>query len=216
MKKLGAFFLTFLLGLQTAFASPELPMISDLDSTEWLTVGMTDGISLYQAGNPDSPSPTAPEGLEEFYRWMEKDSDPMQTLYLAAPKGRVLASVSRTPMPNPLSAVELLSLWPRIAANLEKTAMFVDTQPDCAGVITWNDREWLAIETLLVLDGEDMISVELFGYANCDKGVMVEIWLACPSETNYLYEESILPELEEDISAMANWLNSLQVPIPQQ
>ena len=114
-----------------------------------------------------------------------------------------------------MSARELQDLWPAITQNLINYTWFVYDNGNNAQIIHWLDRQWLHLTTAVMLDGENMVSIDLECYANCDDGMMVEVWLACPSETSYLYEEASLSELYADLQVMEDWLNSLQIPAPK-
>ena len=175
--------------------------------TAWLEFDLTEGMQCYQSNSTDTPVP--PVGMEEVYRWMTMDGATDESLLLTLPAGRGLINISRTAISMPMTAQELCAIWPSIADSMEQQSLYVHKDPACASVTRWKDRDWMHIQTTMVLDGVQMLSVDLTGYSLCDNGMLLEIWLAFPAATAYLYDETASAERLSDLEAAESWLESL-------
>ena len=167
------------------------------------------GLQIYQ--QTDTARPLPPKGLEELYRWMEMTTDIGDTHFLSMPNGRVLAMIRQTATGSAMTAQGLCELWPELAKELSRTAAYFYTDSACADVIQWKGHEWMNAHTYLVLDGNTMLSVALDGYANCENGIMNEIWIATPADQTYLYDKIASAELAADKATAESWLNNLRL-----
>jgi len=73
-------------------------------------------------------------------------------------------------------------------------------------------REWMNIQTTAVLDGQKVIALDIEAYANCDDGVMREIWIASPSLAFLMGGEDAKEQLQLDRKALQTWLESISLP----
>jgi len=214
MKKYGAVLLVLLLcGILVSAAAQAETTASESAARhylEWLRHTAGEGMRFYLPGDEEKPLP--PQGLEPMYRWMEMDGGADEAVLIAMPAGRVLAYAARSEIGTALRARELCDMWPRLAAALERGTLLLTGDADCASVIGLGDSEWMRVHTVLALDGESMLSLELEGYANCENGTMVEIWLTIPGRGTYRYDELASAELEADLEAARAWLNSISLP----
>ena len=192
-------------------AGPETVSLTTADGVPWMRFTLGEA-RQYERGQAERPA--APQGLEEMYQWMEEGGEGAADIrVLRMPAGRVLASVSLTETGVSLSPGELTALWPRIAKNLGKKAIYVDDGAECADTALLDGREWLHVQTTAVLEGEEkMLSVSLEGFANCDDGWLVEIWTIQPGQAAYLYDEEASRELQADQQAAGEWLAGVSAP----
>ena len=225
MKKLGIFLLTLCFCV-TALSSQSVVITQDADSPSmqnpalpataaqvgdpyaWLDFDIVNGSSVYSV--PKDRTLPIPAGLESMYRWMEGNADTDTVVYTQMPAGRVLAYASLSFVGSPLSAADLCALWPQIAAELGKSALFINDAFDCTSIVTWRGEDWAAVKTTAALDGDTMLSIDMLGFFNCDSGVLREVWLIQPSPTTYLYDASAKAELQADVDASEVWVQTLR------
>jgi hypothetical protein len=196
--------------LVPAFAEQQDYSLVDRDGKPWLVFDLQEGMECL--ASPLEEEPSVPEGLEALYEWMQPAQKGGDTWFLRMPHGRVLASASRREMGTNLRAEEMLGLWPRIVATLAKTTEFVDDKPDSASLLDLGGATWLHLQTKAALDGEKMLSVELKGLANCDKGVLVEVWIVTPADATYRYDDEAYAQMQADRELAEKWLASLELP----
>ena len=206
IKKLGIILVVFLLLCGSAFAAPASPETIDLG---WLQFTLGPGMQHYTGGNAP---PVPPEGLEELYRWMGTGESPENALFVRMPSGQVLAGISRTAIDTALNAQQLCDLWPTIAEKLAYTTTFIDESASCASLLQWQGRDWAKIQSLAVIDGKKMVSVEVKAYFNCDDGTMLELWVVSPTQSTYTYDDRAASQLAMDQAAAIQWLESIQWP----
>lgn len=209
MKKFALVMLViFLLGGMAASQAETIVLVTDQD-VEWLQFTMESDATFYQFYDEKKPIP--PKGLEVMYKWMETGADEQEMAFICMPKGRALISAQRTDIGVLLSAEELCGMWPQMAKSLSKYALYVNGDPSCASVTNLGGGEWMHVQTTAVLDGDQMLSVELQGYSKCDDGVMVELWRILPSSPTYLYDDTASAELASDRLAAEYLLSTVRV-----
>lgn len=181
------------------------------DGVGWLSFALEDAQQTY--GAEGLPLNTAPNGLEAMYRWMNQGSEGSELVRVRMPAGRVLISAGMTEIGKAISVEELGQMWPTIARRLGKTTLYVNDEKNCASTISIDGREWLSIQTTAVLEGDKMLSVSLQGFANCDTGFLVELWMVEPAQPTYLYDDEAAAELAADKEAANRWMEGLRVPL---
>ncbi len=154
----------------------------------------------------DSASLTAPEGLEGMYDLMRQTSLRGDIYLVRMPHGRVLCSVSYEALEAPVTAEELLALWPAIAENLGECAAWVDSRAECAAVEELYGYPALRIRTRLRLD--DGLTLEAEGFAFCRERTLREVWTVRPDGC----EGAAAQELAEDLDALEAFQSSLSFP----
>ena len=195
--------------LGSALGEPRETRLADENGEPWLVFDVYEGMDCLPS--PLREAPAVPEGLEALYRWMQP-GEGGDTWFLRMPHGRVLASASRREVGLALRAEEMLGLWPNIVATLAKTTAYVDDKPENASVLTVGETTWLCVQTKAALDGEKALSVTVKGLANCDNGVLVEVWIALPALATYRYDDVAYAEMQADQELAKRWLESLQLP----
>ncbi len=123
---------------------------------------------------------TAPQGLETMYALMLNASKGGDVYLVRMPKGRALCSISCTNMPSPLSAQELLSLWPQIAQGIANEGVSVDGGKDCARIEQRFGRDVLSIQT--TIEDQNGMRFAAVGYAFCRGTELMEIWTMYPQK----------------------------------
>lgn len=196
MKKLGLMMLVIFLLIGMAVAQAEIIVLVTDQDVEWLQFTMESDATFYQFNDEEKPIP--PTGLEVMYKWMETGADKQEMAFISMPKGRALISAQRTDIGALLSAEELCGMWPQMAESLSKYTLYVNGDPNCASITRLGGGAWMHVQTMAVLDGDKMLSVELEGYSKCDDGVMVELWLITPASPTYLYDDTASAELASD------------------
>lgn len=181
------------------------------DGVNWLSFALEDAQQTY--GAEGLPLNTVPKGLEAMYQWMNQGSEGSELVRARMPAGRVLISASMTEIGEAITTQELGQMWPSIARRLGQTTLYVNDERSCASTISLDGREWLAIETTAVLEGDKMLSVSLQGFANCDTGFLVELWMIEPAQPTYLYDDEAAAELAADKKAATRWMEGLRVPL---
>lgn len=181
------------------------------DGVNWLSFSLEDAQQTY--GVEGLPLNAAPKGLEAMYQWMNQGSEGSELVRVRMPAGRVLISAGMTEIGMAISAQELGQMWPAIARRLGRTTLYVNDEKSCAGTVSIDGREWFSIETTAVLEGDKMLSVSLQGFANCDTGFLVELWMIEPAQPTYLYDDEAAAELVADKEAAARWMEGMRVPL---
>lgn len=149
-----------------------------------------------------------PEGMDAMYELMN-DASWLGNVYLIQMAGGyAMASVSCREVANPLTAEELLSLWPRIAADLSFRVEAVDSSPECAAVERCFGMEMLHIRTPLTLRGG--LCVEAEGFAFCRDNEITEIWAVAPPED--ALGASMQVRIQNDREDLAFFIQSLEFP----
>ena len=182
------------------------------DGKPWLAYLPMEGVQAWLIPGIQAE---APPGLDALYGWMGEERDGSEVLdarLFRMPNGRVLISCSRSEVAVDISPVDLIRLWPEIAAKLMKKSQYVDGNTDNASIQTLAGEEWLHIHTKAVLDGEKMLSVELECFALCREGAIVEIWQAWPSTATYKYDDGAAAELQADLGTAAEWIHGVSLP----
>lgn len=156
------------------------------------------------------PLPDAPNGLEALYAWMKQAGAQSDTWLWTMPNGRALISCSHTELGRTFSAQELKELWPAVASRLMKQTLFIYEADVCAGTVWLYGQEWVKFETFAVLDGKSTLPVTLEGYAFCEEGTMVELWLGYPAQPIYLYDDVAFAQWQADVEAGKAWLQSVR------
>lgn len=152
----------------------------------------------------DSASITAPAGLEGMYDLMRQTSLRGDVYLVRMPHGRALCSVSCEALEAPVTAEELLALWPAIAENLGESAAWVDSRAECAAVEELYGYPALHIRTRLRLN--DGLTLNAEGFAFCRERMLREVWAVHPEDGE---EER---ELAEDLDALEAFRGSLHFP----
>jgi hypothetical protein len=196
--------------LGSALGAPRQFSFVNENKEPWLTFELQEGMECLPS--PLEAEPVVPEGLEALYQWMQPAQSGGETYFVRMPHGRVLASISRREMGKKLRAEEMLGLWPRIVTTLAKTTEFVDDKPDSASLLDLGGATWLHLQTKAALGGEKILSVELKGLANCDKGVLVEVWIVTPADATYRYDDEAYAQMQADRELAEKWLASLELP----
>lgn len=209
MKKLGLMMLVIFFLSGMAVAQAEIIVLVTDQDVEWLQFTMESDATFYQFYDEKKPIP--PKGLEAMYQWMEMGADEQEIAFICMPKGRALISMQRTDIGALLSAEELCGMWPQMAKSLSKHTLYVNGDPSCASVTKLGGGEWMHVQTMAVLDGDKMLSVEMQGYSKCDDGVMVELWLVLPASPTYLYDDTASAELASDRLAAEYLLTTVRV-----
>ena len=212
--------LFFALGLSLLLVTVFVPALAqgpqynlmDGEGKPWLVVYLKEGMECLPF--PLEKEVEVPQGLEALYQWMQPASGDADTWLFRMPHGRVLASASRREVGINLQADEMLGLWPNIVTTLAQTTQYVDDDPSCASILDMGGASWLHIQTRAALDGEKMLLVEVRGLANCERGVLVEVWLASPAPATYRYDDRANAQLLEDRELAEEWLTSLSLPRP--
>ncbi len=212
MKKMGwvMLVLCLLLSFTVAAFAQDIQLTTGEADEEWLRFTVSDEALAYTFGATDLPPP--PPGLEKVYQWMEADGGATESVFVRMPKGRVLVNLCRTDLGEPVTPESLCALWPEMAKAFAKHALYVNDDPGCASVSRLGGQPWMHVETMAVMDGEDMMSVEVEGFANCDAGTLVEVWVAAPARATYLYDETASAELAQDMEAAEAMLATLRLP----
>lgn len=151
----------------------------------------------------------APQGLESMYALMSTAAARTDVYLMRMPHGRALVSVSCSPVAASRTAEELLTLWPRIAANIGKEVAYVDDDASCAAVENRFGHDLLHIQTRLTTSGEETAYLRAEGFAFCRDKELLEVWAVWPEEPVYLYSDQAAQELEEDLEALDAFLQSL-------
>ncbi|NLV58071.1 MAG: hypothetical protein GXY67_04820 [Clostridiales bacterium] len=194
-----------------ALGAPQEFNFVDENRDPWLKFDLQEGMECLPS--PLEEPAAVPEGLEALYQWMQPAQKGGETWFVRMPHGRVLGSISRREMGVNLRAEEMLGLWPHIVTTLAKTTEFVDDKPDNVSILDLGGASWLHIQTKAALDGEKMLSVMVDGLANCDKGILVEVWLVSPADATYRYDDQAYTEMQADRESAEKWQDSLILPL---
>ncbi len=157
----------------------------------------------------DADSLEAPTGLEAMYSLMTTANDFSDVYVVRMPNGRAMASISCTMVSQGLSAEELLALWPRIAEEIGREAVYVDADDACASVRSFNGYDALCVDTSIVVGEESMALLDARGRVFCRGNDLMEIWAVAPADPIYLFDDEAASELQSDRSDLDDFLDSL-------
>ncbi|MEG2252552.1 MAG: hypothetical protein RSC98_05875 [Clostridia bacterium] len=157
----------------------------------------------------------APSGLAPLYALMRTADSSCDVRLIRMKHGRALVSISMTALPVEGTPEELLALWPQI---VEKLALQDPKVADRVGKASVQNRyglQALHFDTELKTATKSNLVLSL----SCDTfylgRALMEIWVAAPAETTFLFNANALEEREDDLSDAKALLDSLHIDPPE-
>lgn len=150
-----------------------------------------------------------PEGLQEMYALMQKQSDGSTVFVFRMKHGRALASIGISPLAESVDINALYGMWQSIAKTMSRDMSYVNANDSCATVGERYGREALIIDTEGVVGEDSTLLLDFDCVAFVVSNTLIEIWSASPADTTYVFDAAAYGECEDDKRDMAALMESL-------